>query len=177
MSQVFRNSLWLLLPTILAGCSQESSQVGTVAIVDLDAVAKGLGEDLELGKAIVAKRKELAAELTVLRRKLDQEYKTMKEKLGEDPNEEQTKKLRSLKQKHAAIIRNAQLEAEYKASAHNNKLIGRYRAKARPVAKRVASRMGFAIVMLKNDSLLSYDDAVDITNEVVAEMLKEADTP
>lgn len=175
---VIRGTLSALLVTSVIGCGQDAAPVGTVAIVDLDAVAKGLGEDVELRKAIAAKRRELATKLTTLQRQLDREFKEKKDKFGEEPTDEQTEELQTLRREQSAIINNAQLEAEYSITEHNQRLISRYRAKAKPAAERVAAHKGFTIVMMKNDNLLlTFDDAADITDDVVTELLKEDDKP
>ena len=59
--------------------------------------------------------------------------------------------------------------------SQRTRLIVSYREKIRPVARRVAIGKGLSVVLIPSDNILYSDSGVDITNDVIDELLKSGD--
>jgi Skp family chaperone for outer membrane proteins len=59
------------------------------------------------------------------------------------------------------------------------RVVNGFRDEMKPVARRIAAEKGLGVVVTKNETVLfTYDDAVDVTDEVAAELLsRRGSTP
>src|SRR5579872_3961156 len=93
-----------------AGCGTKSSEqplakpAGGVGVVDLDLVAKRLGKDIEIDNLVKDKRASLTGELSTLQVSLNRMYEEKREKLGDDPTEQQVKELQAWQDKTNAQL-------------------------------------------------------------------------
>lgn len=160
-----------------AGCGMKSSEqpvaklAGGVGVVDLDLVAKRLGRDIEIENLVKEKRASLSGELTTLQGSLNRLYEERREKLGDDPTEQQVKELQAWQDKTNSQLLDSKRKKDAELSAYHQKLNEKFREQARPVARAVAAARGLSIVVPKNPAiLLTVDPAVDITDDVAAKM-------
>lgn len=164
------------LLALAAGCGfQEAKSVteeahGGMAIIDLDAVAKRLGKDLEISESVQKKQTELNEELKRYQEALTQDLTEKVSVAGETPTPEQTKEHTLLKNQMNIQLSNAQRKAQIALEVYKQSLIGRFRDDVKPLAQEVATARGFSAVVPKNDNVLTFDPAVEITNAVVERM-------
>ena len=168
------------LTLVLAGCGPASSPAptpvpspakGGAAVIDLDAVAKRLGRDV----AILAELKEAGAplrdQLAASQKDYQEQIDRLKTSLGAKPSEADKQKLADLARSLNQQFQQKQQQAQQDMSTKKAALISRFREEVKPVALKIATGKGLGIVQLKNDlTILASEPALDITDEVVAEL-------
>ena len=168
------------LTLVLAGCGPASSPAptpvpspakGGAAVIDLDAVAKRLGRDV----AILAELKEAGAplrdQLAASQKDYQEQIDRLKTSLGAKPSEADKQKLADLARSLNQQFQQQQQQAQQDMSTKKAALISRFREEVKPVALKIATGKGLGIVQLKNDlTILASEPALDITDEVVAEL-------
>lgn len=157
-----------LLVLLCAGCGKEPSGV---AVVDLDEVAKRLGRDMTISKSVKATQNGLNQQLNTLLVNLQEKFKAKSEEFGPEPTPEQQAQLRKLNNDMTNLLAEQKRRAQSLYLQNQRELVVRFRDEVKPVAKDVAQENGFAIVIPKDqNTLLSTDPAVDITEQVIAKM-------
>ena len=164
-----------------AGCGTKSPEpttakaekpVGGVGVVDLDLVAKRIGRDIEMSQDVEEKMTSLNNQLATLQGALRRQYDEKREKIGDDPTEEQIKELQASENLMDRQLIERRRKAEGELSVFRQKLVDKFREQAKPVLRDVAAARGLSIVVPKNDGLLlSIDPAVEITDDVAAKMV------
>jgi Skp family chaperone for outer membrane proteins len=133
-----------------------------VAVVDLDKVAQELGRDTQMKGELIGQQNSLAKDLGAIQKNFEGQLAKMKEELGEEPAPEKLQEFSKAKQV-------AQFMS--KITTRRDQLIGEFRTEARPVAEKIAKSVGATAVMTRNDAVIfSYDNTIDITDQVIAEM-------
>jgi Skp family chaperone for outer membrane proteins len=161
----------------VAACQRPAAPHGTVAILDLDAVAKRLGRDVAITDQIKAENDTLVAELTKTKDTLQSQLDSSAQSLGDKPTDEQKQKLIELGQSLNSQLQVKRQEARQELSQKQTALIQQFREEVKPVAQKIAAGKGMNTVLLRSDLVvLSADPAVDITDAVVAEMAGSAKT-
>ncbi len=162
----------------VAGCgyqapeSQSDAYARGVAVVDLDAVAKRIGRDVEIAKSLEHKQTSLNERLAAIQESVRTQYKEKKEKAGETPSDEQQKELRTLEQDLSLSVKRQMGEAQKDLALYRQQLVNRFREQVRPVARDIAENKGFDIVVLKDESLLFVvKQSAEITDAVIERML------
>lgn len=144
---------------------------GAVAVIDLDEVARQLGRDIEMANSIKAAQKTLNERLAEVQIKYRDEFTKKKDELGEEPAEEELQSLQAFGQQANLQFNQVVQTAKNNLNKHRIGLISDFRKDAKPIAQEVAKEKGLNIIITKNDSVVfSYETAVDITDEVVAQM-------
>lgn len=158
------------------------SRTGSVAIVDIEAVAKQLGADVALERQVKDAEASLNSQLASLQASLRRQYEDKsRELLAPQDNRpllpaEATaakQQLAEIEKKLNQQLLQAQQTARSKFSVYRSNLLVNFRNAVVPVAKRVAGQHGCGVVLTKNDAvLLAFDEAHDITNAVAEELRK-----
>lgn len=154
---------------LFVGCGTQQS--GGVAVVDLDRVANELGRSTVMLQQLQLQQNGLNQKLAAVKTSLEAQLNEKIEELPEEPSEEETANFLKLK-------RNARIQlAGYKQKASNslgqlkNSAIQGFRSEAMPAAREVAKERGLSVVLTSNDAVVfTFDDAVDITDEVIARL-------
>jgi Skp family chaperone for outer membrane proteins len=165
------------LAIVATGCERPAAQApsapnGTVAILDLDAVAKRLGRDVAIADQLKAESETLASQLTKTKTELQSQLDSSAQALGDKPSDADKQKLVELGQSLNARLQSKQQEARQELSQKQVSLIQQFREEVKPVAQKIAAGKGMNTVLLRSDIVvLSADPSVDITDAVVAEMI------
>lgn len=176
MSRAIRCLPNLVLATAILGCGQAAKPTeealararGGVAVVDLDALARKLGRDLEMQTDAEQRMALLNDELTTLQGALNRQLQDKRQQLGDEPDEQGKVELAAFQRRLETQLLERRRTAETKLAAYRQKQIERFREEVRPVLREVAAEMGLSIVIPKNGTLLlSVDPAVEITDAVV----------
>ena len=169
-----RTTLSLFLTAVIAlgagaaGAWLTRSSSG-VAVVDLDRIAKELGRDVQMANDLKANQTFLANELSGIQSTANAELKKMETDLGPDAATEEKQKLLQVAQAGQIQFNNLQKQADVKLGQRRNFLISSFREEARPIADRIAKARGAKAVVTPNE-VFSFDNTIDITTEVIAEM-------
>lgn len=175
-----RNLLYPLLAMLagiyLCGCNSDESQPssattesGTVAVVDLDHLARSLGRDIEMVDSIKQAAGQLNSQLKVIQAQWEEEISDKKSEFGEEEEltDEQSQTLLKMQTVGNLKLNQLRQQAQAKLRGHQLGLVKRYQDDIRPIAEEIAKEKGFSVVISKNQAvLLTFDDSVDITEEV-----------
>ena len=155
-----------------------SGQTGGVAIVDLDEVARRLGRDQEMVKSIQSQAGALNQKLVAAQESANQQLGQIRDGLGQDPTEEQAKEFVLVRRNAQVQLNQLEQNAQVVLNQHRQGLVNKFREDAKPIAERVASERGLATVVTANDTVVfSFDNSVDITEDVIKLMSAEVPAP
>ena len=156
-----------------AGCGKSfdlglKGSSGSVAVLDLDEVARLLGQDVHISQTLEADKRLLTGQVESLRSQLQQELETKKNAVGENPSQEDTQSVIAYARAANSQIDSATTAAAQELTRRRDAQVGAFRSSVRPVAASVAQMRGFTLVVPKNEAIyLSFDPSIDITQEVV----------
>lgn len=163
-----------------------NAKTGSVAIVDIESVAKQLGADVALERQVKDAEASLNSQLATLQAALRKQYEEKsKELLAPQDNRpllpaEATaakQQLAEFEKRLNQQLLQAQQIARNKFSLYRGSLFVNFRNEVVPVAKKIAGQHGCGVVLTKNDAvLLAFDESHDITNAVVQELRKNQQT-
>jgi Skp family chaperone for outer membrane proteins len=169
-----------LLLAVTAGCDYfrgKNVAVGresTVAILDLDSVAKQLGYDVQIVAAMKQQKVSLEQQLGVIKASYEQELGKRKNQVGDKPSQEQTQYLAdSVRQANDSLVQQ-KVKADRLLNLYSAQLIKSFRDRVKTAAREVAGEQGLSVILTKNDAVVfDYNTAVDITDAVVEKMRAE----
>ena len=169
-----RTSLTLALCAVIAfGAGAAGSWLtrsqGGVAVVDLDRVATELGRTSQMTNDLQASHNSLANQLAAVEKNAVDQLSKMKADLGETPAEDKLAEFKKTTQATQIQFNNLNKKAAAAIGQRRTNLIASFLAEARPVADKIAKSHGANTVMARND-VFSFDNTIDITDAVIAEM-------
>lgn len=166
------------LALIVTGCERPAASTapaapnGTVALLDLDAVAKRLGRDVVISEQLKATNDALAEGVTKAKGDLQSQLDKSQQEVGEKPTDEQKQQLLQLGQTLNSQLQTKVQEAREEFNSKQVDLVRQFREEVKPVAQKIAAKKGMNTVLIRSDIVvLTADTAVDITDDVVAEMI------
>lgn len=153
-----------------------SNHSGGVAIVDLDEVARRVGREKDMVDSIQTQSGALNQALTNAQKSAIDQLNKVKANYNEDQqitNEEAQQFVRLQKSAQVQLTQ-LQQQARLNINNHRQQLVSQFRKDAQPIAAKVAKERGFDSVVTRNDTVVfSYDNTVDITEDVVKLMSAE----
>jgi Skp family chaperone for outer membrane proteins len=154
--------------------SAELSAAGSVAVIDLDAVAQQVGRNAEMAELLKQSETALNEQLQAAQKSYQDQIHAKREEYGERPTDEQLHQLAQLQRQANLNLNQARNQAESDLRIQRTQLINRFREEVKPVARAVAAERGLSIVVTKNDTVVfTYESSVDIT-AAVGEALAQA---
>lgn len=168
-------SVRLLLLLLLAGVGAALTAgcvapPASVAVIDLDAVARALGRDDVINAQVTEVNRSLRAQLLERSEEMRAQLQTQRDALGdeagEDALEDFQQALRSANDQFDRIQRSAVARSRQVRDA----LVVGFRQEVAQVARDVARGRGVRAVLSSDASLLWYEPSLDLTDEVIAEM-------
>lgn len=190
-------TLRIVIPSLIvclvgfAGCGNSGTSPGKTAatpggsggvgVVDLDAVAKALGRDLEMESDAEKKLGQFASELSTLQTALNRQLQEKVDEVGEAPTDDERKALLIAQRKLDNQFRESKSAAERKLVQYKQKLVTQFREETKPIVREIAAQRGLSIVVPKDPNLLlTVASEVDLTDAVVLQMqnlAKSAEKP
>ncbi len=170
MKRVFMMfSLFLAVAAI--GCGSDEPQLGSVAILDLDAVAKRLGRDLEMADSLQQRESVLNQQLAVVQTSFQNELNEKQSEFGVELADDETQELLGLRRTANLKLNSVRQKAQGNLARYRRSIVNQFREEAKPIARQIAEEKGVKIVLTKNDFVVfSFDSVIDITEEVIARM-------
>lgn len=151
---------------LLAGCDQLSGG-SSVAVLDLAEVAKETGQDEVIRNKAQEERTKLVTSLQQLAASLDQQLSAEREKIGDKPKEEDSKRLQEMTLQARQQIESAQMQAQNEAGQIEARLVEEFRKKVDPLAEKIARAKGAKALLAADSYLFWHDPSIDITKEVI----------
>ncbi|MEE4186018.1 MAG: OmpH family outer membrane protein [Gammaproteobacteria bacterium] len=170
-------TLWLaaVAVSLLTGCGPQQGASAQVAIIDLSIVARETGQDVVIRQRAEEGINELTNQLQQLAASLDQQLADEREKAGAAPSAEDAARLQQLTAQARQQVGQAQQQAQQQANDLEAELIEDFRQDLLPLAKQIAAERGLSLILSKDVFVFWVDEAVDITDAVVAAW--QAQTP
>jgi Skp family chaperone for outer membrane proteins len=168
----------ILLSFTLAGCDRASfsGSKGGVAVVDLDDVAKRLGRDSAIVQELKDAGGPLNAQLTAAQKEYQTQFDRSKDSIGTKPSDADAQKLAELARNLSLQLQQKEREAQQALNDKRTALVVRFREEVRPVALKIAASKGLGVVILKSEAVLGTAPGLDITDEVVSELIRTSGT-
>lgn len=144
-----------------------------VAVVDLDEVSRRVGKMTEMQKSMQDLASQAQQKLTAIEQNASAQLDEARKTLEAAPSTELTQKFQRMQQSAVVQLNQLKQRAELEVSGHRQQLVNKFREDARPVVASVAKKHGFSTVVTKNETFLfSFENSVDITDEVAEQMAK-----
>lgn len=148
-----------------------SATTGLVAVIDINEVARQLGEAERLQALLDAKQIELQERLALLQQGYAAQLDQKKAAFGQPPSPEQQRELEQLSASLNTQILQERNLSQNEYSRYEIELEKGYADRVRPYALRIAQAQGFSVVVNKQ-SVYAFDSAVDVTISVIDELKK-----
>ena len=165
----------ILLSITLTGCDHSplSRTKGGVALIDLDDIAKRLGRDVAIVQELKDAGGPLGDQLTAAQKEYQTQFDRSKDSIGTKPSDADSQKLAELARNLNSQLQQKQQQAQQELNTKRASLVTRFREEIKPIALKIASSKGLGAVLLKSDGVvLAAEQGLDITDEVVAEMIR-----
>jgi len=154
-----------------SGSSGGKEKTSTIAVVDMDEIAKELGRLEEIEIELKEFQDQLNSQLGSLQASYQQTIQDEKTAIGDDPSEEQQQKLQDITSKLNNKLLQERNDAQRQYTQYRTTLLSKFRKDLKPIAMEVAKERGMSVVLPKSDAvLLAFDDDIDITNDVLERM-------
>lgn len=160
--------LLMLTVNLLTGCNNKPPKPQSV-VINMRAISEAAGIN-ELIKARTEEiNQQISEENRALSSKLSKELDDEKARVGDNPSEEENKKIQNLRTQLSKQIMQARLADNARLAKEKSEIWQSFRDSAVSVAKTVALEHGASII-LKAQAGVFWSDDVDITNEVIERM-------
>jgi Skp family chaperone for outer membrane proteins len=140
---------------------------GRVALIDLNHIARELGEADALADVLRSRKQVDKVKLESFQSKIKDRLNAQRTAAGETPSAEQARQLADLTRQMQQQLRQLVIQLQRESDELRRDHINRLQDRIRPIALRVAQRRGISIVLMRNENVLHYDDASDITDDVL----------
>jgi Skp family chaperone for outer membrane proteins len=154
---------------LVGGCGRLTDGV-EVAVVDLAAVAKATGQDKLMEEQVAAARRELAAQLSQIAGNLGKQLEAEQTRLGGAVAASREKDFQQLTAQARQQLAETQALAQQKEQDFQIGVVAGYRRALQPVVAEIARSKGATVVLVSDATMLWFDSAPDITDEVIAEL-------
>lgn len=162
-------AILMAIALLSAGYFGFSSKTGNgVLVVDLSVVAKAIDRDSEITQQMLQAEAYLNRQLSDIKNTLEKELLEANSKLDKKSNDEEKEKVKTLTYQAGNKMRQAQGTARSKAQQYQASLLQKFRNEIRPIVKKIAHERNASMVRFADSSILWFDDAIDITDEVIA---------
>jgi Skp family chaperone for outer membrane proteins len=163
-------------PVSQANTAGAAGALGTVAVIDLDAVARQIGRSEIMVASIKQREATLNQQLRGVQTSYQQQLRKKQEEFGDEATGDASQQLALLQRQVHHNLNQCRTQAQTDLNRHRLQLIAQFREEVKPLARQVAAEKGLSIVVTKNDAVVfTYTSAVDITDEVATRLI--AQTP
>lgn len=139
-----------------------------VAVIDLTATAKATGEDLVMEQQMESARAELSAQLTQIAGDLEKRLQSEQTRLGGAAKASGSKEFQQFTAQARQQLAQTQALAQQKVQEYQVGLVSRFRQSVQAVAADIARSRGAGVVLAADSTMLWFEPALDITDEVIA---------
>ena len=123
-----------------------------------------------MAEQVEAARQQLGTQLTGIAGNLEKQLQAEQSRLGGAVAASREKEFQQLTAQARQQLAETQALAQQKAQDYQLGLVAGYRRALQPVVAEIAGSKGAAVVLVADPTMLWFDAAVDITDEVIAEV-------
>lgn len=170
---MMKNAL-LAVPLCLAAlcavaCEQQpQTPPGTVALIEMDRIAKATGKDAVFNQQLQDRHSQLVGQLQTIAQQMETQLQAEQAKLTDASTDDDRARIGMLyqaSQQQLARMQQQQIPAEMEN--YRAELALQMRNEVRPAIKAVMEERGFSLVLEDNDAIIFFADGVDITDDVI----------
>ena len=165
--------LLMLIVVLFTGCDKEPPKPQSV-IINIVAIAEETGINEQIKERTNTVNQQVTEEMKALSEKLRNEFESEKAGFGDNPSDEDAKKIKALREQLGKQIIEARNEANTRRTEEASEIRQAYLDDIMSVARAVALAHGASIV-LKAVSVFWSEESVEITDEVIRRMSEESD--
>ena len=143
------------------------AQKGSIAILDIDEVARVLKVDQAVMFELKGLEQDLNSQLSQHRQDMQAQLASAEEKAGQDRTPEAQQQLLDFDRKLKSDFELLKNQASQQLNALRVEKINRFRRELEPIARQAAKSNGFEVVITKTPQVFVFPEEVDITMEVV----------
>ena len=165
--------LLMLIVALFTGCDEEPPKPQSV-IINIVAIAEETGINEQIKERTNTVNQQVTEEMKALSEKLRNEFESEKAGFGDNPSDEDAKKIKALREQLGKQIIEARNEANTRRTEEVSEVRKAYLDDIMSVAREVALAHGASIV-LKAVSVFWSEESVEITDEVIRRMPEESD--
>ena len=174
MKQLIAIILLVLAVTLFSGCTKEPPKPQSVVINILE-IAEATGFNEQIKEHTKTINQQISAEMKALSDILRKEFEGEKAGFGDNPSEEDKKKIQVLQQQLGKQIMQVRTEGNARRTEEASEIRQSFVDDIMSFAQKVASEHGASIILTAMAIHWS-DGSVDITNEVIDRMNSGKDT-
>lgn len=165
--------LFLTAMAVLGLSATAQAQNGSSAVLDIDLVARELGVDQTVLTELQQIEASLNSQLAQVRNNLQSQMNQLEARAGQQRTQQIQAQLVEANRKLNADFNAVRAQAQNQLAGARVQRINDFRDKLRPIALEVAKAKGFSVVLTKTPEVYAFDEAVDITQEVIAKAKAE----
>lgn len=140
-------------------------------MIDLDRVALAMGRDATMHADLKFIVESMIRQMNVERDKATENLNVMKSRLNRSSSLKEVEEYQAASRAAQAKLDELQSLAKAKVEEQRDKMVQSFREEVRPIAVQVSKSHGAQLVMTKNNAVaFFYDQSIDITDEVIAEI-------
>ena len=151
------------------GVLNEDQGSGEIAIINLNEIARQLGERQRWQSEMADREAELNERLELMKLSFEKELTATKASLGEDLTDEQNQSIKALTARYNTSILQERDHARGQYAQFQAGLESEFRTKVKSVAMDVARALGCSVV-LQHNAVVDYDASADITVRVIEKL-------
>jgi Skp family chaperone for outer membrane proteins len=159
------------------GAEASSASQPQAVIVDATAVSGALGRDKDLEQQMQDAGQRLQKQIEEQQTKFQAEINAKRESFGENPTQQQQQQLARMAQQAGQKLRRLQAMAQQRMQQLQARVINQFRDELSPVVKQIARENDAQLVLMNNNSVLWYDPAIDVTDQVIGALRAAENDP
>lgn len=165
------SAILLLLVTVslFTGCNSEPPKPQAV-VIDVRAIWEASGIDEQIKKRTEIIDQQIAEEIKALSAKLSKELEDEKSRYGDNPSDEDNKKIQTLREQLRRQLMQARLAGSARTAKVKSEIRRSFLEDISPVAEKVALQYGASIILKAQSAVFWSADSIDITNEVIGRL-------
>ncbi|MCC7145403.1 MAG: OmpH family outer membrane protein [Phycisphaeraceae bacterium] len=168
---------------VAAGCDRSpsanlpagnGSSSPSVAVIDLDRLAKAIGRDVLIQQELKTRLEALVAQsrqqMEELNQNANQQIKQLADQFGPNPTPAQRQQVLQIRDQ--ANQEGQRINAEFveQRAQIRAQIIARFREDIQPAVQQTAAAHGFTMVLARGEQVLIFDTSIDITDAVAAKL-------
>jgi Skp family chaperone for outer membrane proteins len=176
---MMKNAL-LAVPLCLAAlfavaCEQQpQTPPGTVALIEMDRIAKATGRDAVFNQQLQDRHSQLVGQLQTIAQQMETQLQAEQAKLTDASTDDDRARIGMLYQGSQQQLTRMQQQIPGEMENYRAELALQMRNEVRPAVRAVMEERGFSLVMEDNSAIIVAADGVDITDDVIKRLTTAA---
>jgi len=164
----------MLTALLFSGCNGEPPKPQTV-VIDIRTISEAAGINEQIKKRTAAVSQQLSEDMKALSAELSKELEDEKARFGDNPSEDDEKKIQTLRNQLRTQIMQARFAGKARLTKEKSEIRQSFLDGIILIAQKVALEHGASIILKARDGVFWSSESVDITNEVIRRIPANSD--